>query len=390
MKATCCLCPILMAVSVTATAQPQMMSRGYQSPPDLVLSVMADRLQVHPGERLGVRVKLVNRGGGYTGGRPVSSQSVILVLSKDRSVPLPLSSRVPTGFREDSLLPGGERRGIPTPRRRGSWSGRITVTLPADVPPGRWWLCGVADPHNQLSESNERNNVSCKELLIKAAGRSAQGSASARQSSPPKEESKREETVVGNILRDILWGSADGQRPESHSKKKPSGKSAHREKEPFRERGRKGNRPPPASACGPRGGRLPDLQASAVKAPVHLPHGSRKPFAVWVENKGKVSAPPYDGRCGYQVHIVLSKRNGVELPRNGRYAPGVYVARAIRPDTALAPGKKLKATRDQRRLQVDSIPRGKYWLCVVADPYNGVRESNEANNSKCEYQVMVE
>lgn len=348
---------------------------------DLVLSVQNDRFRARPGERLGVRVKVSNRGfrssaKENSNSRRMRSVMVALVISRDRRVPIPLSMRSSSHFREDGVLRNGVFRAGSKLASSGRWQTHRMVKIPRDIPPGRWWMCGVVDPLDHHKERNERNNVACKELLVAAADKKRTARRDSQDAASSSRRSSRRrvvEDLLGRIFRDPQSGTAGAA---SKPRKKPA------------TRGRVGNRAPELSSC-PGNGRA-DLEAAAVKAPTRLRKGEPHRFNILVLNEGTGPAPGYDGRCGYRVHVLLSKTNGVELPRRGRYAPGVYVVRQIDRTPPLAADERMRIPREQRNLRVGGVPPGRYWLCLTVDPYNGVPESDETNNARCEYQVTVE
>jgi len=353
------------------------------SRPDLVTSIMADRFQVFPNERLGVQVKVLNIGGASSG-KARSNLEVVVVISRDRKVALPMSLTGTIDYREDSVLAGGYHRRLRLSGQRKMWSKRFHVRLPVDLRPGRWWICSAVDPRDLIRESNEKNNVACKELLVESRGRDTDSKRPEREPRAPSRQSDRHKESKQKVIEGLLGRIFRDPRSESNASA-PAGEGKKR-----REKGRFGNRPPSASAC--RGKRpLPDLEATAVKTPTRLVRGAKTRVNLMVRNKGRGRAPGYsDGPCGYQVHIVLAPRNGVELPRDGRYAAGTQVLHRIRPTASIPAGKRMQIPPHQKKFRVaESLSAGSYWLCLVVDPHNGVEELDETNNVRCEYKVEV-
>jgi hypothetical protein len=91
---------------------------------------------------------------------------VDLMLSTDTNVPAGMAI-YSANFSEDVLLQGGR---ISHTRTLNPGQSKIYVVnggIPADTPPGGYYICAKVDSGNKITESNEGNNSSCKRVYIK-------------------------------------------------------------------------------------------------------------------------------------------------------------------------------------------------------------------------------
>ncbi|MBN1196432.1 MAG: hypothetical protein JXA62_03410, partial [Candidatus Aminicenantes bacterium] len=92
--------------------------------------------------------------------------AVDLVLSTDTAVPVKYAS-YSANFQEDCLLQGGREHEF---NLAGGETRIVTLNgnnrIPADTPPGTYYLAAVIDAGDEVSESNERNNVVLCRLKI--------------------------------------------------------------------------------------------------------------------------------------------------------------------------------------------------------------------------------
>lgn len=257
------------------------------------------------------------------------------------------------------------------------------VALPAAIEPGRWWLCAYIDADDVVPERNERNNIRCRALRVMHAdgGAAAGASRGAPQRTEPRHAERRphERDAGREIARRVLEDLLEDARKEAPQRRRERRR---------RERPAEGNEAPPASAC-TLDGPLPNLQAVGVKAEPELRRGRRYRVSAVVRNRGRGTAPAYDGECGLRLHVVLSRSERVTLPAAGGYGDGTYVVLDAASERPIAPGKRFAARPRDSFLDLSGVPRGRYWLCVVADPDNGVPESDETDNVRCEYRVTV-
>lgn len=139
--------------------------------PDLLIRVAGPQ-RANPGEEIGqqIRQQVTNRGEAPAPGMvgridPANGYMIDLVISTDQ--------RVPTGFatfshefREDALLEGGR-----TSRTDDLFPGDIReypvgARIPANTPPGNYFICARIDSGDRVAESNERNNNACFPIQI--------------------------------------------------------------------------------------------------------------------------------------------------------------------------------------------------------------------------------
>lgn len=116
---------------------------------------------VKPGQELGSGFQVIGKSS-FPGALKDVAVDIILSSDTNYPVPAPYATYSPN-YSEDVLLKGG--------REHISFSGpgqvnvklNGTNTIPADTPPGIYFLGAVIDTGNKVSESNERNNMSfCK------------------------------------------------------------------------------------------------------------------------------------------------------------------------------------------------------------------------------------
>ena len=89
-----------------------------------------------------------------------------LVLSSDADVPTGPATFSAT-FAEDVLLSGGRVSDTPDLAAGGAAVQRVGALIPADTPPGKYFLCARIDPMNQIIETDENNNVACVAIKIR-------------------------------------------------------------------------------------------------------------------------------------------------------------------------------------------------------------------------------
>ena len=140
--------------------------------PDLV-STLSAPASIAPGGTFadGAGVTARNRGEGPAPGTigtldPANGYMVDVVLSTDEVVPEGFATFSPT-FTEDVLIAGG--RMSRTGDLEGGRSQVYTLegdTIPADTPPGLYFLCARIDPGARVREGNEHNNVSCTPIRV--------------------------------------------------------------------------------------------------------------------------------------------------------------------------------------------------------------------------------
>ncbi len=299
------------------------------------------------------------RRGEFQPGRPLGRSGIV-----------GLPFRIPAGF-----------RGRETAR---------AVRLPAGIKPGRWWFCAMIDPDDVVRERNEANNIRCRPLRIVSAGGASAGRRQAEPARRPhrhgrdgkdgKKDTGRE--IARAILEDLLERKDRDGSPEALER--PGGRHG-RERPPAQARSEE----PPPSPCA-LDGPLPNLRPAGVKTGSRLSRSRRNRAYAAVRNRGRGTAPAYDGDCGYRIHVVLSRSGEVTIPAAGGYGDDTHVVLDVAGGRALAPGERFAARPRDSVLDLSGVPRGRYWLCVVADPDNGVPESDETDNVRCEYRVSVD
>jgi hypothetical protein len=117
----------------------------------------------YPGQDLGRRIKVGVRN---IGNAAANNFFVDLVLSSDTHIPVKLATYSPN-FQEDVLLKGG-RESVSTLAAGGLISLKLngSNTIPANTPPGLYYLGVVVDPGKKVTEKNENNNTAFLKLNV--------------------------------------------------------------------------------------------------------------------------------------------------------------------------------------------------------------------------------
>jgi hypothetical protein len=71
-------------------------------------------------------------------------------------------------YAEDVLLKGGRASRTDDLEPNLSRVYRIGGGIPADTPAGEYYICAQIDPGKKVAELNEKNNVSCMHIKLKA------------------------------------------------------------------------------------------------------------------------------------------------------------------------------------------------------------------------------
>jgi hypothetical protein len=140
--------------------------------PDLVVRLSAPD-SARPGADIGQRIHLGVRNIGRapawgTQGHPAGFM-VDLTLGRDEVLPVGFKVYSPH-YAENVLLEGGRVSRTTDIAPAATQRFPVGAGIPADVPPGPYFLCAYVDPGNVVRESDERNNVSCLPLRILPRG----------------------------------------------------------------------------------------------------------------------------------------------------------------------------------------------------------------------------
>ena len=134
---------------------------------DLAVSITGCPQTVVPGQELGNSFTV--RGKSSFSG-PVEAVSVDLVLKKNPLYPSPAPYAVYSPNYSDGVLLKGGREHIDF---AGPGWKQVTLngtnTIPADTPPGVYYLAAVIDAGNKVAESNEKNNAAFCKIRVKGS-----------------------------------------------------------------------------------------------------------------------------------------------------------------------------------------------------------------------------
>jgi hypothetical protein len=151
---------IALAVSSAAAAAPPR--------PDLTVDLAIPAVAA-AGADIGPQIRLIVKNVGRavapgTENHP-TGYMVDLSLGRDAAVPPGFRTYSPN-FAEDVLLKGGRvsRTADLVPGAFRQYA--VGAGIPADTPPGDYFLCATADPGGAVPEMNEGNNTTCRRLRI--------------------------------------------------------------------------------------------------------------------------------------------------------------------------------------------------------------------------------
>jgi hypothetical protein len=147
--------------------------------PDLTAAIEGSPAAADAGADIGKSLRLVGRNSKQppgvsrsrataAGTRSRASRGYMfdLVLSSDADVPAGAATFSAT-FAEDALLRGGRVSDTHDLAAGGAAVHRAGALIPADTPPGKYFLCARIDPSNQVVETDENNNVACVPIEVR-------------------------------------------------------------------------------------------------------------------------------------------------------------------------------------------------------------------------------
>ncbi len=158
-KVTKVLCACCVLASFALLAQ-------IAAKPDLTIRIMRCPGMAKPGQDLGASFVVMATNNGRT---PVKQVAVDIVLKKNPRCPAPAGLAVYSpNFSDGVLLKGGREfvdlnGGETKPVKLNGLN-----TIPADTPPGNYYLCAIIDAGNKVVEANEGNNCACCPIKIVA------------------------------------------------------------------------------------------------------------------------------------------------------------------------------------------------------------------------------
>jgi hypothetical protein len=138
---------------------------------DLRVAITAPR-SAEAGSDIGSQLTLQvrNDGNGIAFGTQSTGSNgymVDVVLSRDTSVPAGFAT-YDASYHEDVLLQGGRISNTADLSPRHSRRYEIGGGIPADTPPGWYYICANVDAGNAVNELNEDNNAACARIRITA------------------------------------------------------------------------------------------------------------------------------------------------------------------------------------------------------------------------------
>jgi hypothetical protein len=137
--------------------------------------VVGARAEARAGESIMATLAVHNNGDSVCQGTRENPNGYMVdfFLSTDRVGPSTWAVYA-SAWREDVLLRGGRVSNTWSVPARGNFrygAPRYEIgpfTLPTSIPPGAYYLCAGVDMGNRVAESNERNNIACNPIRIRA------------------------------------------------------------------------------------------------------------------------------------------------------------------------------------------------------------------------------
>jgi hypothetical protein len=158
----------LSVVGLGLAAGPSRPACAAPAAPDLMID-LASPATAAPGEDIGPRTHLVVKNVGQAPAHGTlnhpAGYMVDLTLGRDPVVPAGFRTYSPH-FAEDVLLKGGRVSRTVDLGPRAFQAYPVGAGIPADTPPGDYFLCATVDPGGAVAESNEANNTTCRRLTI--------------------------------------------------------------------------------------------------------------------------------------------------------------------------------------------------------------------------------
>jgi hypothetical protein len=147
---------------LTTLSFTQVKKRIFLGKSDL-LPKISGPMTAFPGSSLRQKIRVGIKNGGTFYAK---NFSVDLVLSKDQFIPVKFATYSAT-FKEDCLLKGG-REFVKQLKGKSTMYLKLNGTnmIPADTPPGYYYLAVVVDPGKKVAELNEENNVAMFRIRI--------------------------------------------------------------------------------------------------------------------------------------------------------------------------------------------------------------------------------
>jgi hypothetical protein len=134
----------------------------FQEVTDLTVS-LKNPFKAEPGEAISQNVSVTIENKGTA---PAKNFDVQLVLSTDTDIPT-APAVFSESFKEDTLLEGArETIALLNPGDKKEFTFKGSLKIPADAPPGRYYLGVVADAGDKIKELDEKNNIDPRYLML--------------------------------------------------------------------------------------------------------------------------------------------------------------------------------------------------------------------------------
>jgi hypothetical protein len=160
----------LATIGVVSTGQMAAMAQALQLP-DLMTKLSAPQSNF-AGQELKPPIVVAARNAGKAKAPGTASGSdgymIDVVLSTDKTVPSGFKT-YSAHFSEDVMLLGGRISNTVDldPGMSHTFAKLTGSKIPADTPPGHYYICALVDSGDKVKESNENNNVYCSPISVK-------------------------------------------------------------------------------------------------------------------------------------------------------------------------------------------------------------------------------
>ena len=150
---------LFLVTTTSSSAQRQIKKKMFLLGKDLTIQIVqCPKKVVRPGEDLGDGFQVIGKS---TFKAPLNSIAVDIILTSKPTYPVPAPYAVYSpNYSDNVLLKGGREHISFTGPGKVNVKLNGTNTIPADTPPGDYYLGAVIDAGNKVKERIERNNVS--------------------------------------------------------------------------------------------------------------------------------------------------------------------------------------------------------------------------------------
>jgi len=133
--------------------------------PDLILKIRAPK-EIHADQTFKVKVSVANRGEATARGTASNKKGYMIDLFLTRGKTPQGFTRFSKSYFDGVLLKGGRISRTVDLTRKKRHTYKAGVSAPADTPGGSYKICGRVDPAAAITETDNNNNLSCRNIKI--------------------------------------------------------------------------------------------------------------------------------------------------------------------------------------------------------------------------------